>query len=57
MPMEVHAFFKVLAAKCGKDQCEECGARAFCFTAPHSMTAEMIDEVIAWVNGPGEDTP
>ena len=55
--MEVNAFFKALAAKCGKDQCEECGARAFCFTAPYSMTAEMIDEVIAWINGPGEDTP
>lgn len=55
--MDVYAFFNALAAKCGKDQCEECGARQFCFTAPHSMTDEIIVETIEWINGPAGDKP
>lgn len=53
----VHAFFDALAVKCGKGKCEECGAREFCFTAPRSMTAEIIDETIKWLNVPAGDKP
>lgn len=53
--MNVHVFFKKLAAKCNKDACEECGAREFCFTAPLSMTDEIIDETIQWINDPDKD--
>lgn len=44
--MSIHEFYAALAAICGEDRCEGCVAREFCFTAPQSMTAEIIDRTI-----------
>lgn len=47
--MDVSAFFKALGEKCFEGGCEKCGARNFCFTAPHSMTPELIQHAIDWI--------
>lgn len=48
--MDVFVFFKALGEKCCEGGCEKCGARNFCFTAPHSITPELIRNAIDWVN-------
>lgn len=44
--LEVVEFFKRLAQHCEADKCEGCNAHLFCYTAPKSMTKELIDQTI-----------
>lgn len=44
--MEIHQFYMALAKSCG-GACKDCKARDFCFTAPRSMTDEIITRAVA----------
>lgn len=44
--MEVFDFFEQLARHCSDGECEGCGAREFCYTAPRSMTEDLIRQTI-----------
>ena len=44
--MEVFDFFELLARHCSDVECEGCGAREFCYTAPRSMTEDLIHQTI-----------
>ncbi len=44
--MEIHQFYMALAKSCG-GACKDCKARDFCFTAPRSMTDEIIAQAVA----------
>lgn len=50
--MEVKAFYDALGELCRahgsrKLACDDCPASRFCYTAPASVTGEMLDAVIA----------
>lgn len=45
--MEIHQFYRALAKKCRFGACVCCAMRDFCYTAPNSLTDEIIDQVIA----------
>ena len=54
--MEVQEFFKRLAERCAKvpqteygSRCEQCGMRIFCFTAPQSITEDMVRQVVNYL--------
>lgn len=53
--MEVLGFFKQLAGHCCVGECEGCGAREFCYTAPRSMTENLIHQTINWMNHCGSE--
>lgn len=42
----VYDFFEQLAQNCDEGKCDGCGAQEFCYTAPKSMTAELINQAI-----------
>ena len=44
--MDVKEFFFALAKECEEGKCEGCGAQDFCYTAPGSMTADLIERTI-----------
>ena len=44
--MDVYTFYRELGKKCTLGGCEGCAARDLCYTAPHSVTDEIIDQVI-----------
>ena len=48
--MDVHTFFEAIAKHCDEGKCEGCGAKEFCYTAPKSITTEIIDGVIRWLD-------
>lgn len=48
--MEVFDFFEQLARHCSDGECEGCGAREFCYTAPRSMTEDLIRQTINRMN-------
>ena len=55
--MEIQKFFAALAMLCTEGGCEKCGAREFCYTAPHSMTKEIVESTIQWINDLNSDKP
>lgn len=48
--MEVFDFFEQLARHCSDGECEGCDAREFCYTAPRSMTEDLIRQTINRMN-------
>ena len=48
--MEVLDFFEQLARHCNEGECEGCDAREFCYTAPRSMTEDLIHQTINRMN-------
>lgn len=50
--MEIHQFYMALAKSCRPGACEGCAAREFCYTAPRSMTDEIIDQAISELGKP-----
>lgn len=54
--MNIYDFYAALAKHCGIDKCEGCGARAFCYTAPLSMTDELIRQTVVFLQG-GKPVP
>ena len=55
--MDIQKFFAALATLCAEGGCEKCGAREFCYTAPHSMTKEIVENAINWIHDQSVDKP
>ena len=49
--MDIIRFYAELAKRCKADGCRGCGAREFCYTAPASMTEEIIRRAVDWISG------
>lgn len=44
--MEIMTLYKEIARECDVGKCDNCKARTFCFTAPRSMTEEIVNDTI-----------
>ncbi len=53
--MDVLDFFEQLARHCNEGECEGCDAREFCYTAPRSMTEDLIRQTISRMNHRGDE--
>lgn len=51
---DICEFFEQLAHSCDEGKCEGCSAREFCYTAPKSMTAELIERAIEQIEANGK---
>ena len=60
--MDVREFYAALGAVCVEhgerfQPCDGCPAYDFCYTAPGSVTEELLDGIMETLNGYGATTP